>query len=632
MMRTRLQAIIATVATTTTIAAADLHHDQVDPTAWRWYTNVELATIDDAIGDGYRLVDLEIESASPLRFNAALVENTGDYGSGWWWYFGQTAAQIDTLLATNAARLLDIEPYDTGAGIRYAAIMVPDSGDQAVGATDWETDYTFTQVTDWVAANPTRRLHDIEPYESGSGLRYAFTWISNTGDDASSWWYYLNTTTDVIADRLAEHGARLVDLEAQDNGNWSAIMVPTDGNAWYWFTGVPPLEAGDLAVQYAGRIVDLERYATASGDRIAMVVRRNAGDLTVDTNIALRAGLPISTTSGLLLGRLGGATLASVKSTDAFEPASLMKTWHHFHAMRQVALGNDSLNAALVFPDGGDTVCPSPDDPANMQLLQETLRKMMEDSSNPATEAIRQRYGTPAIEATASIVGATATSLEHVIGCFCNAPRNRTTLADLRTLHTAAVSGWLGGFVPQFHDLMLQNHAGFPQIVQDELAASALSVADRAQFQGLAFAAGKGGSYGCTPGSDNEGTYRSRGAYFRLPFKDGCTIVDREYFAGAWINDAPSTAGTVASDNCDAAMKNLFVDRIRAAIESWETADCTPCPGDFNRDGEVDGADMGILLAEWGPCSAGCLADVDGDGDVDGADLGRFLAYWGPCP
>jgi hypothetical protein len=46
----------------------------------------------------------------------------------------------------------------------------------------------------------------------------------------------------------------------------------------------------------------------------------------------------------------------------------------------------------------------------------------------------------------------------------------------------------------------------------------------------------------------------------------------------------------------------------------------------------VDGADIGILLAEWGSCAKGCIADVDGDGDVDGADLGRFLALWGPCP
>ena len=337
------------------------------------------------------------------------------------------------------------------------------------------------------------------------------------------------------------------------------------------------------------------------------------------------------TEQSLLLGRLGGATRASVRSTDTFEPASLLKTFHHFHAMRKVALGNDSLGNAVIFPDGGDTVCPSPDDPLNAQLLQETLRRMMEDSSNPATEAIRQWYGSAAIEATASGIGATETALEHVIGCFRNSTRNQTTLADLRTLHDAAVSGLLGGIVSQFHSLMLQNYADFPAIVRGELATSILSIAERDQFEALAYAAGEGGSYTCNDAL-NEGVFRSRGAYFRVPFKEGCDIVDREYFAGAWINDAPSDSGGVASDNCDAAMESLFADRIRAAIRSWETADCIPCPGDFNGDGVVDGADIGILLAEWGSCAKGCIADVDGDGDVDGADLGRFLALWGPCP
>ncbi|MHC4977303.1 MAG: hypothetical protein ACYTF7_11995, partial [Planctomycetota bacterium] len=30
--------------------------------------------------------------------------------------------------------------------------------------------------------------------------------------------------------------------------------------------------------------------------------------------------------------------------------------------------------------------------------------------------------------------------------------------------------------------------------------------------------------------------------------------------------------------------------------------------------------------------SPGCPGDFDGDGDVDGGDLGLFLAGWGPCP
>jgi hypothetical protein len=58
--------------------------------------------------------------------------------------------------------------------------------------------------------------------------------------------------------------------------------------------------------------------------------------------------------------------------------------------------------------------------------------------------------------------------------------------------------------------------------------------------------------------------------------------------------------------------------------------DIVPCPADLNGDGMVDGADLGLLLAAWGPCE-GCIEDIGVDGAVDGADLGLLLAAWGAC-
>src|SRR5262249_34011008 len=54
------------------------------------------------------------------------------------------------------------------------------------------------------------------------------------------------------------------------------------------------------------------------------------------------------------------------------------------------------------------------------------------------------------------------------------------------------------------------------------------------------------------------------------------------------------------------------------------------CRSDLNRDGVVDGADLGLLLAAWDTDDA--CADSSGDGNVDGADLGLLLADWGACP
>ena len=57
---------------------------------------------------------------------------------------------------------------------------------------------------------------------------------------------------------------------------------------------------------------------------------------------------------------------------------------------------------------------------------------------------------------------------------------------------------------------------------------------------------------------------------------------------------------------------------------------CSAC--DINPTGIIDGADLGALLAFWGPVSPALpRADINRDGFVNGADLGLLLANWGPC-
>jgi hypothetical protein len=53
------------------------------------------------------------------------------------------------------------------------------------------------------------------------------------------------------------------------------------------------------------------------------------------------------------------------------------------------------------------------------------------------------------------------------------------------------------------------------------------------------------------------------------------------------------------------------------------------CASDLSGDGEVDGTDLAMLLAQWDTAGS---ADIDGTGVVDGADLAFLLAAWGPCP
>jgi hypothetical protein len=61
-----------------------------------------------------------------------------------------------------------------------------------------------------------------------------------------------------------------------------------------------------------------------------------------------------------------------------------------------------------------------------------------------------------------------------------------------------------------------------------------------------------------------------------------------------------------------------------------------PCPGNFDADRDVDGADLSVFAADFGrtDCTDDCEGDFDQDGDVDGLDLSTFAADFGrtDCP
>jgi hypothetical protein len=53
---------------------------------------------------------------------------------------------------------------------------------------------------------------------------------------------------------------------------------------------------------------------------------------------------------------------------------------------------------------------------------------------------------------------------------------------------------------------------------------------------------------------------------------------------------------------------------------------CPFAPADLNNSGAVDGADLAVLLSQWGTSGS---ADLDFDGLVGGSDLALLLAAWG---
>jgi hypothetical protein len=104
--------------------------------------------------------------------------------------------------------------------------------------------------------------------------------------------------------------------------------------------------------------------------------------------------------------------------------------------------------------------------------------------------------------------------------------------------------------------------------------------------------------------------------------------------AGEWVERSFSVAQYVAPS---AAVRVRFRasdvstdSTVEAGIDDFRV-DAYTCdfsiPADLDGDGLVNGADLGLLLSNWGPSDFG---DLDGDGIVGGADLGLLLAAWAP--
>ena len=93
---------------------------------------------------------------------------------------------------------------------------------------------------------------------------------------------------------------------------------------------------------------------------------------------------------------------------------------------------------------------------------------------------------------------------------------------------------------------------------------------------------------------------------------------------------AASCSLPVDMDN-DGDLDIVFVDELDDSMLILQNSGLNPpeIPGDFDGDGVVGGADLGILLASWGDCPPPCPADLNGDGVVGGADIGLLLVNWG---
>lgn len=126
-------------------------------------------------------------------------------------------------------------------------------------------------------------------------------------------------------------------------------------------------------------------------------------------------------------------------------------------------------------------------------------------------------------------------------------------------------------------------------------------------------------------------------------------VFDGAVAATVWVAGSPKPEpqivvhdGTYSTGVAGVFVQDMGGDRLDDAIAFARYAQAASAPltrseiGDLDASGIIDGADLGMLLANWTgdeSCAllegGSCVGDLDNSNSVDGADLGILLANWG---
>jgi hypothetical protein len=570
------------------------------PTAYWTYTNVSTSTISSYLAaNGARLTDIEVYNAATGRFTVTMVRNTGAYGvPGWWWYTGLSFASIGQLLATNNARLIDIEAYNNGAS--WAVIMVSNTGG-AARAWSYLGGVTSGDIQDHLS-DTGHRLIDLEAYFVNGVKRYAIIGVANTGADAKAWEWWLNQTTTSVRDRVNAFGGRITNLERQPDGTYNFIQVRnagTDNKYWRFYFGLASLSSVvNVAGQFGTRVFDVETYVTSGVRRYDAVMIDNVDTETRRlTNLMAPTftapnGLPRAN-YGFYLKRVGGSVSVGLMQSRTFEPASAIKAVLNFAVMRRVQASTDFLSWPFTYYDytvpAGKLekdACPHPWEETFANALTSTLDfgkdNMMSISDNRTTRGIVLRYGLADINDAASDAGMSSTSIgQPLMGCgWENGDRNDTTLVDLGRLYEGVHNGTLltGSARTEFFQPM-NSGISLPiqNIVSQEAAAQSKSWA-ASQFISKMTARFKGGSYNICLDSDCApyAYIRTVAGRMILPIKlsNGADST-RIYVYGRYVdaynvcNGINPCSETTANAAINAVDPELFRAAIRSALLTW---------------------------------------------------------------
>ncbi len=530
-----------------------------------------------------RLHDLEVEQADPPEFAAVLVENSNaNFENGTSWAYHQTEAQLRAAVTANQARLIDVERYLVSGAVRFAGVMVGNTGPYQRD-TWFYVDKTAAEIGTLLNQNDAR-LIDLETYVVSGTRLYTCLMVRNTGAEATGWWWLLGETEASLNAFQSSNNARLYSVETYlESGSrrFNAILVPNTGT-WaarqWWFFDQPASALDGLCAQYGARIGDLEAYNVLVGltvqTRYAVTLTNNESGFVQRIGDVL--GYGSDGVTGFQLKRVNGAVVGGLNDDYESEPASALKIFHELHVMRRVQQGLDGLDDPYFVGNGyiaTGSSCPTGGSPYLYLPLRKVVWLMMMNSDNAATQFVRSHFGMDSINATAATWGGVLNSaVGHTIGCGEEAvvSPGRFTPADMCRIYENIARA--SAISPQWRDTLFSYMAGpgssmethLRDIAAEEGASLGLSPGVLAAFQSGIAVRYKPGGYGLDPFPNDPGRgYFARAGWARLP---QCGVSGGvEYGFGAFVNLALDQNG--AAIRVANACREMFREEIRAALQ-----------------------------------------------------------------
>lgn len=266
---------------------------QAANTNFWWYYGQTPAQVTSLLSsNNARLVSLRVESASPLLFDVAMVQNTGSYAKTWWWYYGLSAQQLQNYANANDARIINLEPYVVNGQTLFAAVMLHNVGADYSGWW-WYYGQSPSQISSLLAQH-NARLIDLRQYTSGSSTLFGAVMVANSGDNQSGWWWYTNVTPAQISSLTSQNNAYVTSIDPA-NASGTAFNVIMNSYApgfqWFWYYGKSAADVTSLWQSNGARIYDLKSYVVNGTRLFALLMLGNGwstaqrNDATCDANL-----------------------------------------------------------------------------------------------------------------------------------------------------------------------------------------------------------------------------------------------------------------------------------------------------------------------------------------------------------